>query len=102
MPSSYAHYRFGLKALEFLPPEGKRAVRRFRSLYDVGLHGPDLFYFYALPMKGRVTALGSKFHGMTGEEFFSRVCKHLRLEPNEAAVAYLYGVLTHYLQTGKW
>ena len=96
MPSYYAHYRFGLKALEFLPPEGKRAVRRFRSLYDVGLHGPDLFYFYALPMKGRVTALGSKFHRMTGGEFFSRVCKHLRLEPNEAAVAYLYGVLTHY------
>ena len=96
MPSYYAHYRFGLKALDCLPPEGKRAVRRFRSLYDVGLHGPDLFYFYALPMKSRVTVLGSKFHNMTGEEFFSRICKHLRLEPSEAAMAYLYGVLTHY------
>ena len=96
MPSYYAHYRFGAKVIPTLPPQVQRCIRRFRPLYDVGLHGPDLFYHYSLPLGGSVTALGGKYHAMTGEEFFLPVCKHLRLEPNEAAMAYLYGVLTHY------
>jgi len=40
--------------------------------------------------------LGHKFHIQTGREFFSRVCRALRLEPSEAGQAYLYGVLCHY------
>lgn len=96
MPSHYAHYRFGAAAIPSFPPQVQRAIRQFRPLYDAGLCGPDIFYFYVLPMKGRVNALGSKFHNMTGQDFFQRVCKHLRLEPNEAAMAYLYGVLAHY------
>ena len=96
MPSIYAHYRFGASVIPTLPPQVQRCIRRFRPLYDVGLHGPDIFYFYSLPLGGSIKALGSKYHSMTGEEFFLPVCKHLRLEPNEAAMAYLYGVLTHY------
>ena len=96
MPSHYAHYRFGAKAIPVMPREVQRSIRQFRRMYDMGLCGPDLFYFYSLPLKNRVVSLGSKFHCMTGGEFFQRVCKHLRLEPNEAAMAYLYGVLTHY------
>lgn len=96
MASHYAHYRFGAKVIPMLPPQVQRSIRLFRSLYDVGLHGPDPFYYYSLPVKSSVTALGGKYHNMTGEEFFLPVCKHLRLEPNEAAMAYLYGVLAHY------
>lgn len=96
MPSHYTHYRFGAKVIEHLPPEAKRSVRLFRRLYDVGLHGPDIFFYHNIFFKDNVVALGSKYHNMTGEEFFTPVCKHLRLEPNEAALAYLYGLLTHY------
>lgn len=96
MPSYYAHSRFGAAAIQKFPPQVQRSIRLFRPLYDMGLCGPDLFYFYVLPLKDRVNALGNKFHHMTGQTFFQRVCKHLRLEPNEAAMAYLYGVLTHY------
>lgn len=96
MPSYYAHSRFGEAVIQKLPPQVQRSIRLFRPLYDMGLCGPDIFYFYVLPMKSRVNALGGKFHHMTGQEFFQRACKHLLLEPNEAAMAYLYGVLTHY------
>lgn len=44
MPANYAHYRFGVKAIPLLPAEMQRTVRRFRRLYDMGLHGPDLFF----------------------------------------------------------
>lgn len=96
MPSHYTHYRFGAQVIAYLPPEAKRSVRLFRSLYDVGLHGPDIFFYHNIFFKDSIVALGSKYHNMTGEAFFTPICKHLRLEPNEAAVAYLYGLLTHY------
>lgn len=96
MPAHYAHYRFGAQVIANLPPEAKRSVRLFRGLYDVGLHGPDIFFYHNIFFRDKMVALGSKYHKMTGEEFFTPICKRLRLEPNEAALAYLYGLLTHY------
>lgn len=96
MPSHYAHYRFGARVIESLPPEVRRHVQRFRPLYDAGLHGPDIFFYHNIFFRDSTVALGTKFHNQTGADFFAQVCKHLRLEPNEAAVAYLYGVLAHY------
>ena len=96
MPSHYAHYRFGAKALELLPEDAKRAVRRFRGLYDVGLHGPDIFFYHNILLRDKFTALAKEYHGLSGEDFFTPLCKHLRLEPSEAATAYLWGLLTHY------
>lgn len=96
MPSHYTHYRFGAAVIPMLPPQAQRSVRLFRRLYDVGLHGPDIFFYHNIFFKDNIVALGSKYHNMSGEEFFTPICKRLRLAPNEAATAYLYGVLTHY------
>lgn len=96
MPSTYAHYRFGAAMLSSMPGDLKRTVGRFRRLYDIGLHGPDLFYYHSPVLKGGVRALGVKYHQQTGREFFQRVCRIARLEKSEAAAAYIYGVLCHY------
>lgn len=96
MPAKYAHYRFGVEMLKAMPPEARRTVNRHRSLYDVGLHGPDLFFYYNPAMHTRIGDLGRKFHQQSGREFFTRVCKRHRLEPSESARAYLYGLLAHY------
>ena len=96
MPSVYAHYRFGAAMLETMPADIQRTVRRFRRLYDVGLHGPDPL-FYSRPLfEGRLAQAAEKVHSQTGREFFTRNCRILRLEPTEAGIAYLYGVLCHY------
>lgn len=96
MPAAYAHYRFGAAMLNTMPGDIGRSVKRYRRLFDVGLHGPDLFFFYNPLLSTKVGKLGGKFHGQTGQEFFTRVCRSLRLEPSEAGQAYLYGVLCHY------
>ena len=96
MPSAYAHYRFGAQLLKRMPPDFCRTAQRFRQLYDVGLHGPDIFFYYSPLMKTSVGSLGSKLHHQSGIEFFTRACKRLRLEPSEAGYAYLYGLLSHY------
>ena len=96
MPSHYAHYRFGASAMSAMPPEVRRNVQRFRQLYDVGLHGPDIFFYHNIFLKDNTANPAKKYHRQTGREFFTRVCKRIRLEPSEGAMAYLYGVLTHY------
>lgn len=46
MPANYAHYRFGKQLLSGMCPNDRRSIQRFRRLYDMGLHGPDIFFYY--------------------------------------------------------
>ncbi len=96
MPSTYAHYRFGCAMLTTMPGDIKRTIQRFRRLFDVGLHGPDILYFQPSVFRGESGYLGIRFHEQAGREFFQRVCRAVRMERSEAALAYLYGVLCHY------
>lgn len=96
MPSTYAHYRFGTNLLPNMPADVRRTIQRFRQLFDLGLHGPDIFYFSMPPFQAGVRFLSVKFHEQSGREFFQRVCRTVRMERSEAALSYLYGVLCHY------
>lgn len=96
MPATYAHYRFGAAMLSKMPADVSRTAKRHRRMFDVGLHGPDLFFFYKPVFSTKIGRLGNKFHRQTGKEFFARACRNLRLDPAEAGQAYLYGVLCHY------
>lgn len=96
MPSNYAHYRFGKQLLSSLPADVRRPIQRFRRLYDMGLHGPDLFFYHNFLTKDIVASLGQKYHHQTGREYFTHACQRLLREPTEAGIAYLYGVLAHF------
>lgn len=96
MPTTYAHYRFGAEMLRAMPADVRGTANRHRHLFDVGLFGPDPLFFYRPVLSGKGRRLGQRFHGQTGQEFFCRVCRNLRREPSEGALAYLYGVLCHF------
>lgn len=93
MPATYAHYRFGKLLLPKLPSDVRQCIQRFRRMYDTGLQGPDLFFYYNLFAKSSIGDLGHTFHMQTGQEFFTRACAQAT---SEAATAYLYGLLAHY------
>lgn len=93
MPASYAHYRFGKLLLPKLPADVRQCVQRFRRMYDMGLQGPDFFFYYNPFMNTSTGELGKIFHRQTGQEFFPVACK---AATSEAAKAYLYGLLGHY------
>ena len=93
MPAGYAHYRFGKHAMKTMPPEARQCVQRFRRMFDVGLQGPDIFFYYNPYWTTPVGKLGNLFHAMTGTDFFSSVC---RAADSEAARAYLFGLLGRY------
>lgn len=96
MPSSYAHYRFGVWGYSQLPEEIRKTVQRFRQLYDVGLHGPDLFFYYQPLFHTKMGNLGHTYHAVNGREFFEAAAARLRENPSEGATAYLFGLLCHF------
>lgn len=93
MPASYAHYRFGKLLLPTLPPDVRQCIQRFRRMYDVGLQGPDFFFYYNPLMKTAIGSLGERYHSQSGRDFFYRACA---AATTEAGRAYLYGLLGHY------
>ena len=56
MPTTYTHHRFGSECLAALPEELREAVQRYRGLYDTGVHGPDIFFYYRPVCPNRVTS----------------------------------------------
>lgn len=96
MPANYAFHRFGIAALRTLPEKQQRPIQRFRRLYNGGLHGADLFFYFRPMMQSPVGELYHTYHSMTGREFFTQACDLLKQNPSEGAVACLYGLLANY------
>ena len=46
MPSTYAHYRIGQEVYGKLEGEPKKIIEKYKELYDIGLHGPDILFYY--------------------------------------------------------
>lgn len=48
MPAFYAHSRFGAKVEERMKGELKSLIQKYRRQFEIGLQGPDLFFFTEL------------------------------------------------------
>ena len=70
MPSTYAHYRMGKEVAEELTGEAWHTLSMYRQLYLIGLHGPDILFYYK-PLKSNViNGIGYGMHCRPGVEFF--------------------------------
>lgn len=96
MPANYTFHRFGAEALRRLPEAKQRPIQRFRRLYNGGLHGADLFFYFRPMMQSPVGELYHTYHGMSGQEFFAQACEVLKQNPSEGGMACLYGLLASY------
>ena len=95
MPSCYAHYRFGDRVLPDLPADVRRIIEGNRPFFDLGLQGPDFFFFYRLGKDTPVKEMGHKFHFQKGTEFFGNIYREQK-DLTDAELAYLYGLMGHY------
>ncbi len=97
MPSTYAHYRFGKDVLSLLSKEYKQLVQEHRGLFDIGLHGPDLLFYYHPLHANAVSNVGFAMHDRPGEEFFAQAGKTLSQNGYlEEMTAYIYGFICHF------
>lgn len=123
MPAFYAHYRFGKQVVEEMKRRAKeertasaidaesvqesmgetdwkglvRTIERHRTQFDIGLQGPDIFFFYRPYAPSAVARYGHHLHKVSALPFFenglSVVERHGR---DSGQYAYLLGFICHF------
>lgn len=100
MPSTYAHYRLGQQIRKELTGEIRRIIDENLDLYLIGVHGPDLLFYYNPLIHTKVSELGHEIHRSAGSYFFQKARSVIEqttsLKEKEAHLAYAYGVLIHF------
>lgn len=103
MPGFTTHYIMGMKAYNDLPfNQLKHIISKYRWLYQLGLQGPDMF-FYNLPiLRHRDDRnVGSHMHEHQVADFFANylsAAMDIRSrQQREQALAYFCGFVCHYI-----
>ncbi|MBQ6333557.1 MAG: zinc dependent phospholipase C family protein [Erysipelotrichaceae bacterium] len=96
MPTTYAHWRFGVDCIETLPQELKKIILENRELFDFGVHGPDVF-FYDL-RHPELPAYGHHMHQESARTFFDKAVEVYKQydEDKDAMLSYMLGFLSHF------
>lgn len=68
------------------------------SLYNIGLHGPDILFYHDALVRNRVNSTSFAMHDRPGREFFGPARDVLsEMEKQSAGRAYLYGFICHFM-----
>lgn len=98
MPSTYAHYRLGQEVEAALPDRVKAIIGNHQELYHIGLHGPDILFYYKPLFPNAVNQTGYGLHDEPARDFFSQSGKIiLKSGEREAYLAYIYGFICHFV-----
>lgn len=82
MPSTYAHFRFGQQVYHRLPEKLRSQIQPYKNLFDIGLHGPDLLFYYRPLISNRINRIGYAMHNKSGYAVFPISVK-LPINPND-------------------
>lgn len=108
MPTTYAHYRFGRDVYKRLPLQAQTIIQSHGGLYNIGLHGPDLLFYYKIYKKNPVSQTGFAMHKQSGRIFFEQAAQVMKKRYKKrpagkgfsflaaSKYAYLFGFLCHF------
>ena len=82
MPAAYAHYYFGKKVYKTLPKQEQEIIREGKYAFLLGLHGPDLLFYYFPVCKNRINQEGVKLHKSIAADFFEYGVKQYQKNPD--------------------
>ncbi len=103
MPGFTTHYLFGVKAYNDQPNHYlKHVISKYRWLYQLGLQGPDIFFYYIPNLRHRdCRSIASLMHDHQVNDFFRTYLDHMGTidsrQRREQAIAYFAGFLCHYI-----
>ena len=103
MPGFTTHYILGMKAYNDLPNNQlKYIIAKYRWLYQLGLQGPDMFFYNIPILRHRdYRNVGSYMHEHHIQDFFVCYLQHLSevksRQQREEGLAYFCGYLNHYI-----
>ena len=96
MPTTFTHDLFGKRVYQKLPGPMRRLVKEHGELYRIGLHGPDILFYYGWG-KNRVNQNGVRLHGEVAAPFFERGAALVGRKGNDALLSYLLGFVCHFM-----
>ncbi len=96
MASTYTHYRFAQDVLELLPEYIAKDIYCNKSLYDIGLHGPDILFYYGPLKSNPISKTGFGMHDVKADEILYNWIEKLGNIPLEQGLSYIYGFITHF------
>lgn len=93
MPACMAHVQFGQDVLNCLDADTRSLALAYRREYEIGLQGPDIFFYYKPYKKNEISAYGSTCHAEPASRMFAPMFEKVRAH---AALSYLAGLVCHY------
>ena len=101
MPGFFTHYIAGQNVLEKLPEEIQEVLNKRKSVYDLGLQGPDFFNYFGVPLKPDVSIhrMSMMLHERSVDEWMSLIYRYIAKQEDadrEIILPYFYGYLVHY------
>ncbi len=97
MPASYTHYSFGQVVYNRLPKYLKRIVDKNKVVYNIGLNGPDILFYYKPLSKNPINRIGYAMHEESAYKFFENAKNHIIKCRKDEGVAYILGFLCHFI-----
>lgn len=98
MPTTYAHYTFGKEVLKYLDDEIREIIAENIELYNIGVHGPDILFYYGPLKSNRINKIGNEIHGKKAAYFFENAKKIIcECSDIKAACSYAMGFICHFM-----
>lgn len=97
MPTTYTHYKLGCAIQKKVSGYEKEIIDKYPELFFIGLHGPDILFYYKPLTKHYVNRLGVRLHEEAGADFFERAAGVIKKQKDyEKHLAYIYGFICHF------
>lgn len=97
MPTTYTHWRFGNECIETLPDQLKDIINQNRGIFNFGVHGPDIYFYYNCLKHNEVNQFGTNLHDIPFKETLKDIKYYYdTCEDKELAIAYLLGFCCHF------
>ena len=98
MPAFYAHNRFGKKVAQKIDGELNEIISKYYVQFQIGLQGPDIFFFYRPWKSNRISKYGYQLHEAPAKAFFTNALTVVREKGRDSReYAYLLGFICHYI-----
>lgn len=97
MPTTFSHDLFGKEVYQELPEEIKKIIHCGKSLYLIGLHGPDILFYHKPYRKNNISDVGYQMHSEIAAPFFQNAASVYKNNPNPLLASYLMGFVCHYI-----
>ena len=112
MPNTYAHYRFGQEVLMELSPVIRQAIEENIDIFNIGVHGPDIYSFYHALLNDKRNKLCSREHAnpcldlmqyaaaVMQKDTKNKKTMKEKMTASQKSLVYMYGVICHFALDG--